>query len=68
VRFGRRRKVVHIGDLDRPGTISILPSTFDSWDNSTVANDVAEQLRLHRAFEAAMQFMAQNSPPVASRR
>jgi hypothetical protein len=63
VRLGRRRKVVEIGDLDHPGSIQVPSRTFECWDNSTVPNDHAEQERLHRAFEAAMEFMARNQPP-----
>ena len=63
VRLGHRRKVLVIGDLDHPGTIQVRPEAFESWDNSSVANDRTEQLRLHRLFESAMNFMATNKAP-----
>jgi hypothetical protein len=60
VRWGNRRKSLEVEDVARPDDFA--PSNFECWDNSAVANDLAEQKRILVAFQAALAILNEGPP------
>ncbi len=60
VRWGNRRKSLEVEDLARPNDFAAI--NFERWDNSTVANDLAEQKRILAAFQAALTVLNEGPP------
>jgi len=60
VRWGNRRKSLDVEDLARPD--DFVPGSFERWDNSAVANDLAEQKRILAAFQGALTILNEGPP------
>jgi|SRR5688572_5444301 hypothetical protein len=60
VRWGNRCKSLEVEGLARPD--DFVPSAFERWDNSAVANDLVEQKRVLAAFQAALAILNEGPP------